>query len=80
MYGPNCYGGESVFVPRHAPRETLAEDDGYLLVHVRDEANQQSYVEIINAQTLDPQPLARVHIPNRVPYGFHAHYVNQNSS
>jgi carotenoid cleavage dioxygenase len=71
-FGEDCYGGECAFVPRHNPE---TEDDGYLLVHVRDEKRGRSYVDVIDARTMDAQPVARVRIPARVPYGFHCTWI-----
>jgi carotenoid cleavage dioxygenase len=74
-YGSNCFGGEPVFVPKKAERAKLDEDDGYLLTLVYDEQRSKSYLEVIDAKTMSSDPLARIHIPERVPYGFHASFV-----
>ena len=71
-FGPGCYGGECAFVARENATD---EDDGYLLVHVRDEHRGRSYVDVLDARTLAKKPIARIQIPTRVPYGFHAGWM-----
>ena len=71
-FGPNCYGGECTFVARN---NAVDEDDGYLLVHVRNESRGRSYVDVLDARTLAKDPIARIQIPTRVPYGFHAGWM-----
>lgn len=75
--GANCYCSETIFVPR--PDATAeAEDDGWLLNYVHDESTNQSELLILSAQNLSGEAIARVLIPQRVPYGFHATWVNQD--
>ncbi|RLE20412.1 MAG: 9-cis-epoxycarotenoid dioxygenase, partial [Actinobacteria bacterium] len=66
------FNQENVFAPRVNAR---AEDDGYILGFVRDEATDQSECWVIDAQRFSDGPVAKVHMPKRVPYGFHAHWV-----
>lgn len=73
-YGNGRYGGEAVFVPR--PGAT-AEDDGWLVTYVYDTAADSSELVIVNAQDVNSQPVARVLIPQRVPYGFHGTWVSE---
>jgi carotenoid cleavage dioxygenase-like enzyme len=51
------------------------EDEGWLVVHVWDEALQQSEVLVIDAKDFEGPPVARVVLPCRVPYGFHGTFV-----
>ncbi len=67
-YGRNRNGGEAVFVPRPDAR---GEDDGHLLSLVHDEAEGQSELLVIDARDFEAGPVARVLLPQRVPYGFH---------
>ncbi|MFF7883980.1 carotenoid oxygenase family protein [Streptomyces sp. NPDC020794] len=71
-YGPGRFGMEAVFVPRTADS---AEDDGWLMTYVSDLANNSAEVVILHAQDLAGGPVARVHIPQRVPLGFHGNWV-----
>jgi carotenoid cleavage dioxygenase len=71
-FGAGRYGGEAVFVPR--PGAT-AEDDGWLMTFVHDEGSGMSELVVVNAQDVTASPVARVIIPQRVPYGFHGAWV-----
>ena len=73
-WGDNRYAGECVFVPR---TDGVEEDDGYLLTFVFDENTQKSEFVVLDAKTMADQPLARVVLPRRVPYGFHGIYVTE---
>ncbi len=71
-FGAGRHGAEPVFVPRQG---AVAEDDGYLLTFVFDASSKTSELVILDAQDLSRAPLARVHLPVRVPYGFHGNWV-----
>lgn len=71
-FGQGRYGGEAVFAPR--PHATT-EDDGWLLTFVHDQNLETSELVVINSQDFTSEPVARVIIPQRVPYGFHATWV-----
>jgi len=86
QYGPNRFAGEALFVPRPGSpvsrhSEQFAdefEDDGWLLSHVFDAQSQSSELLVIDAKTLDAEPVARILLPRRVPYGFHGTWVPAN--
>jgi carotenoid cleavage dioxygenase len=67
-FGPNRLGGEGLFVPRPGASD---EDDGWLLAFVHDEAEGQSELLVVDARELAAPPLARVQLPQRVPFGSH---------
>ncbi len=71
--GRGQFCGESVFAPR---LRGTAEDDGWLLTLVWDAVEKQSELLVINAQDVEEKPVARVLIPHRVPYGFHASWLS----
>ena len=71
--GRGRFCGESTFAPR--PGATV-EDDGWLLTFVWDAVAKQAELLIIDAQNVAGQPIARVLIPERVPYGFHATWLS----
>jgi len=73
-FGAGRYGGEAVFAPRSGG---TAEDDGWLVTFVYDTASESSELVILNAQDVTAPPVARVLIPQRVPYGFHGTWVSQ---
>jgi carotenoid cleavage dioxygenase len=64
--------GEPLFVPRHSEAD---EDDGYTLALVYNQARNASDFYILDARDIAGEPIAVVHIPNRVPYGFHGNWV-----
>jgi carotenoid cleavage dioxygenase-like enzyme len=67
------YGGETVFAPRSADS---AEDDGWLLTFVVDEASGASELHVLDARNITAAPVARVKIPRRVPTGYHTWWVS----
>jgi Retinal pigment epithelial membrane protein len=54
------------------------EDDGYLLTIIYDEATGASEFVVYDAKTMAERPLARVALPQRVPYGFHSTWVTRD--
>ncbi|MFD6222381.1 carotenoid oxygenase family protein [Nocardia asteroides] len=68
--GHTC--GEAVFVPRHG---STSEDDGYLLTFAHDRARGTGYLLILDAGDLAGAPVAEVHLPVRVPTGFHGIWI-----
>jgi carotenoid cleavage dioxygenase-like enzyme len=72
VFGKNRFGGEMVFAPR---KGATAEDDGYVVGFVHDEPAGQSEMIVLDAREISRGPVARVVMPRRVPYGFHAAWV-----
>jgi len=70
--GPGRWGGEGVFAKRN---RGTAEDDGYVVLFVWDDNARQSECVIIDARNFTAPPIARIKIPSRVPFGFHAAWV-----
>ena len=68
-YPQGWFGGEVVFAPRIG---STAEDDGYLVTFVVEEATGTSEAWVMDAKNMTAPPLARVQIPQRVPTGYHA--------
>jgi carotenoid cleavage dioxygenase len=71
-WGPGRTGGEVVFVPRGADS---AEDDGWYLSLVHDRSTDRSELVVLDAAAPAEGPIARVHLPARVPLGFHGNWV-----
>ncbi len=69
-FGPERFGGETVFVPRPGATD---EDAGWITSFVTDRREGSSALWVVDAQTMDVA--AKVKIPRRVPVGFHAHWV-----
>jgi carotenoid cleavage dioxygenase len=66
------FPGESVFVPAAGATN---EDDGYLMTFVHDEATNTSHLTVLDASSIESDPIAQVHLPRRVPAGFHGSWV-----
>ena len=71
-YGEHRHGGEAVFAPS---TNATAEDDGYLISFVHDEATNLSECVILDAKDVAAGPVATIKMPIRVPYGFHSGWV-----
>ena len=61
----------------HGVVHALGEDDGYVLTFVHDEIKGQSELVCYNAKTFSSKPVARVKLPQRVPYGFHSNFMDE---
>jgi len=72
-FGRGRFGGECVFAPR--PGATV-EDDGWVLTYVHDAIAQRSEFLVMDARDITAGPVARVLLPQRVPYGFHAAWIS----
>lgn len=70
--GPARSFMEAVFVPR---TPDAAEDDGWVLAYCHDASTRRGDVVILHAQDFSGGPVAVVHLPARVPYGFHGNWV-----
>ncbi|KAF2799193.1 carotenoid oxygenase [Melanomma pulvis-pyrius CBS 109.77] len=79
----NWFAQEARFVPRDNP---VSEDDGYLLFYAFDEAQMDSYGEcgedasgelwVLDARRMQ-DVVARVRLPQRVPYGLHGNWFSE---
>jgi all-trans-8'-apo-beta-carotenal 15,15'-oxygenase len=63
---------EALFVPR---ADAGAEDDGWLLSLVYDEATDQSHVAVFDAATFTDGPIGRAHLGHRVPMTYHGTWL-----
>ncbi len=63
---------EPVFVPRSA---AAGEDEGWVLSYVYDAATDRSDVVVLAADDFAGDPVATIHLPQRVPFGFHGNWV-----
>jgi carotenoid cleavage dioxygenase len=75
--GPTLHAGEWLFVP--GDDGDLADDAGWLLSFVHDEATATSDLVIVDATDVASGPVASITLPQRVPYGFHATWVPSSS-
>jgi carotenoid cleavage oxygenase len=66
---------EPAFVPRPG---TQAEDDGWILSVVHDATTDRGELVVLDAADLNAAPIARVHLPRRVPFGFHGNWIGDD--
>ena len=71
-FGTGRVPGEFVFVPSAGATN---EDDGYLMGFVYDAGSDTSDFVILDAHDFTSAALATVHLPVRVPFGFHGNWV-----
>ncbi|MDH2426070.1 carotenoid oxygenase family protein [Sphaerisporangium sp. TRM90804] len=71
-FGRDAAVGEAVFVPSAAG---AAEDDGYVMAFVHDPVRGATDLVILAAQDFTGAPVAAVHLPVRVPLGFHGSWI-----
>jgi carotenoid cleavage dioxygenase len=67
-FGPGRRPSELVFVPSE---RASSEDDGWLIGYVYDGATDRSDLVILDAHDFTAPAVATVHLPTRVPFGFH---------
>jgi carotenoid cleavage dioxygenase-like enzyme len=71
-FGPNRVPGEFVFVPASAD---APEGEGWMMGYVIDTAQQTTDLVILDAADITKSPVASVHLPHRVPPGFHGNWL-----
>lgn len=64
---------EPTFVP--AAGSDPASDEGWVMLYVHDENRNESEFVILDASDFEADPVARVKLPQRVPYGFHGSWM-----
>lgn len=67
--GPGYTYSEAPFAPA---TDATAEDQGYVVSFVRNEADDRSEVHILDARNFADGPVCKLILPCRVPEGFHA--------
>ena len=70
-YGEQANAGEPVYVPNP---DSPHEEDGWLMCFVFNPGEGQ-YLSIISAGDVDGGPVAKIHVPTRIPNGFHANWM-----
>ena len=74
-YGEGVYGSEALYAPKIGGNRDSAEDDGYVINLVTDSNTWKSDCLVFDATDIEAGPIARVHLPHRVPSGFHASWA-----
>ena len=71
--------GEPVFIPRtDAPVTADNEDDGYVMALRQNLDSGLSELAIFDSRGFTDDPVAVVHLPVRVPNGFHGNWMPIN--
>jgi 8'-apo-carotenoid 13,14-cleaving dioxygenase len=71
-FGKGNIPSEFVFV---AKAGATAEDNGWMMGYVVNSAADTTDLVILDAANFVAEPVARVHIPHRIPSGFHGNWV-----
>ena len=71
-FGAGYVPAEFVFVPRH---ENASESEGWLIGYVINSETDTTDLVILNADDFNGEPQAVVHIPQRIPPGFHGNWI-----
>ena len=72
-YGPGRNSGEAVFVPAEGADPN--SDEGWVMSYVYDESSGESELVVLDASDMRKDAVARVKLPQRVPYGFHGSWI-----
>jgi carotenoid cleavage dioxygenase-like enzyme len=78
-HGPGRAAGEPVFIGRAGTDPVTAEDDGWLVTLVHDLPAGTAEFVVLDAQDLGRGYVARVPLPQRVPFGFHGNWVSDRA-
>ncbi len=70
----HCWYSEPWFAPAD---NQVTEDHGYLVVFVWNDSTQTQELQVFNARDLDQGPIGRVHMPTRIPPGFHGCWMTK---
>ncbi|KAK4419960.1 Carotenoid 9,10(9',10')-cleavage dioxygenase 1 [Sesamum alatum] len=68
----NTFCSGAAFV---AKSDGVEEDDGWIITYVHNEDNDVSQVYIVDAKNFSHEPVAKITLPRRVPYGFHGAFM-----
>ena len=71
-FGRDATVGEAVFAPASPD---AAEDDGYVLAFAHNPERGAADLVILAAQDFTAEPVARIHLPARIPLGFHGSWI-----
>ena len=71
-FGRDATAGEAVFAPAS---HDAGEDDGYVMAYLHNPDRGASDLVILAAQDFTADPVARVHLPARIPLGFHGSWL-----
>ncbi|GAA1878099.1 carotenoid oxygenase family protein [Streptantibioticus ferralitis] len=76
VFGQGRTPGEAAF----APADDTAGGPGWLMAYVHDAATDRSDLVILDADDLAGPPVATIHLPRRVPAGFHGNWLPDDAA
>jgi carotenoid cleavage dioxygenase len=76
-FGRDHHPGEFVFVPEAADSP---EGHGWLIGFVIDMSTETTDLVILDAQRFTEPPIASIHLPHRVPPGFHGNFISTEAN
>ncbi|XP_047329642.1 carotenoid 9,10(9',10')-cleavage dioxygenase 1-like [Impatiens glandulifera] len=74
-FGEGTFCSGSTFISKGGG-DHIDEDDGWIVCFVHNELTDLSQVHIYDAQNMDSEPISRIALPQRVPYGFHGAFFS----
>lgn len=74
-FGPGRHPGEFVFVPESPD---APEGHGWLMGFVIDTRDDTTDLVILDARRFEGPPVASIHLPHRIPPGFHGNWIEQD--
>lgn len=72
LYPEGAIIGEPIFAEAAGAQ---GEDHGYILLTAHDTARGATNLEILDARDINAAPIATIHLPARLPIGFHGSWV-----
>ncbi len=73
-FAPHSFAGEPIFVPHP---DGTREDEGWVLIMTYDSQHHRPDIVILDAQQIDAQPLATLHLKQHIPYGLHGSWTSE---
>ncbi|MEV0475650.1 carotenoid oxygenase family protein [Streptomyces prunicolor] len=70
-FAPGRFPGEAAF----APADDQPGGPGWLMTYVYDASTDRSDLVVLDADNLTREPVATIHLPRRVPAGFHGSWL-----
>jgi carotenoid cleavage dioxygenase-like enzyme len=72
-YGPGRSSGEAIYIPAEGADPN--GDEGWVMSYVHDDATNKSSFVVLDASDMTKPEIARVELPQRVPFGFHGSWM-----
>ena len=73
-FGESRNPSEPTFVAAAGSDPT--SDEGWIMTYVHDEKTEKTEFVILDASNFSGEPVARIPLPQRVPYGFHGSWMS----